>query len=37
MPHSDLHKSKLKKNLIVFAIVMGLCALIWGVTIIKMS
>jgi hypothetical protein len=36
MPHSALHKTKLKKNLTVLAIVLGLCALIWGVTMVKM-
>lgn len=37
MPHSDLHKTKLKKNLAVLAIVVGLCALIWGITMVKIS
>jgi hypothetical protein len=37
MPHSDLHSKKLKKNLMVLAIIFGFVALIWGVTIIKMS
>lgn len=37
MPHSPIHKTKLKKNLTVLAIVLGLCALLFVVTIIKMS
>lgn len=37
MPHSDLHKQKFKKNLTVLAIVLGLCAILLAVTIIKMS
>lgn len=37
MPHSELHKKKLKKNLLVLAIIAGFIALIWGITIIKMS
>jgi hypothetical protein len=34
---SAVHKNKFKKNLIVLAMIFGLCALIWGVTIVKMS
>lgn len=37
MPHSDLHKKKLKKNLSVLAIVMGLCLILFAITIIKMG
>jgi hypothetical protein len=37
MPKSELHKAKLKKNLAVLAIIFGLCALIWGITIVKMT
>lgn len=37
MPHGDLHKTKLKKNLAVLAAIFGLCVLIWGITILKMS
>jgi hypothetical protein len=37
MPHSELHKKRFKKNLGVMAIVMGLCVLLWAITIIKMS
>lgn len=34
---SAVHKTKFKKNLIVLAMIFGLCALIWGVTIVKMG
>lgn len=37
MPKGELHKKKLKKNLLVLAIIFGLVALIWGITIIRMS
>jgi hypothetical protein len=37
MPHSELHKKKAKKNWTVFAMIMAFIALIWIVTIIKMS
>ncbi len=37
MPHSELHKKKLKKNLAVFGAILGLCALILIVTIIKLQ
>ena len=37
MPHSDLHKSKKKKNLTMLALVMGWIALIWIITMIKVS
>lgn len=37
MPHSEVHKKKLKKNLLVMAIIMGFVALIWTITIIKMA
>ncbi len=37
MPKSELHKKKLKKNLLVLGIIFGLCALIWAVTLIRMS
>lgn len=36
MPHSELHKTKFRKNLTVLAIVFGLCALIWAITMVKM-
>ena len=37
MPKGGLHDKKLKKNLLVLAIIFGLVALIWGITIIRMS
>lgn len=37
MPHSDLHKTKLRKNITVLAIILGLCAILLAVTIIKMG
>lgn len=37
MPHSPIHKQKLKKNLAVLAIVVGLCALLWAVTMIRIA
>lgn len=37
MPKSDLHKAKKKKNFTILALVMGWIALIWIVTMIKVS
>lgn len=37
MPHSDIHKKKLKKNLVVLGIIFVFIALIWAITIIKMT
>lgn len=37
MPHADIHKTKQKKNLAVFGIVITLMALIWAVTMIKIA
>ncbi len=37
MPHSDLHKKKLSKNLIMLALIMGFIALIWMITMIKIA
>lgn len=42
MPHDDsykseLHKKKAKKNYAVLAIIFGFVALIWVISIIKMS
>lgn len=37
MPKSELHKTKFKKNMAVLAIIIGLCGLILGITIVKMS
>ena len=37
MPTGDVHKRKLKKNIAVFGLVVGVCVLIWAVTMIKIS
>jgi hypothetical protein len=37
MPYSPLHKTKLKKNLTVLAIIFGLCAVLFAITVIKMG
>ena len=37
MPKSEIHKSKKKKNLAILAIVLGWIALIWVITMIKVS
>jgi hypothetical protein len=37
MPHSDLHKKKLKTNLAILAALAGFCALIWVITMVKIS
>lgn len=37
MPHSDLHKKKLTKNLIMLAIILGFMVLIWMITMVKMA
>ncbi len=37
MPHSALHKKKLKKNLVIAGLVFLWCALIWAVTMVKMA
>ena len=37
MPHSDLHKKKLKTNLAILGLVLGLVALIWAITMVKMT
>lgn len=37
MPHSDLHKKKFKKNMVVLAILVIFIAAIWAITIIKMT
>lgn len=36
MPHTDLHKTKLKKNLAILALIFGWIAIIWIVTMLKM-
>lgn len=37
MPLSELHKKKLKKNLLILALVLAWCALIWMVAMIKIA
>ena len=37
MPHSEIHKKKLKKNLTVALMILLWCALIWAVTMIKIA
>ncbi len=37
MPHADLHKRKIKKNLAVLGLIFGFCALIWVITMIKIA
>jgi hypothetical protein len=37
MPHSELHKTKFKKNMAMLALVGGFCALLFVITIIKIS
>ena len=37
MPIEQLHKSKLKKNFAVLALIIGFCGLVFAVSIIKMS
>ena len=37
MPHSELHKQKLKTNLAIIGGIVFFCAIILGVTIVKMS
>ncbi len=37
MPHSDLHKKKKIKNYMMLAAILGWIALIWAVSMIKMT
>jgi len=37
MPHSELHKKKLKKNITIGLMILLWCALIWMVTMIKIA
>lgn len=37
MTDSDLHRKKLKKNLAVLGLILGFCALIWVITMIKIA
>lgn len=34
---SEVHRRQLRKNLAVLAIIAGLCAMIWAVTMIKIA
>lgn len=34
---TDTHKKKLKKNLAVMAMIVGFCALIWAITMIRIA
>ncbi len=37
MPIGELHRKKLRKNLALLALIFGFCALIFSISIIKMS
>ncbi len=37
MPHSDIHKAKFKKNLALGGAIFAFIALIWIITMIKLS
>jgi len=37
MPIEQVHKDRLKKNLLTLAIILGFVALIWAITMIKMA
>lgn len=37
MPHTELHKKKFKKNLFILAAIAAWCAVIWGITMIRMA
>ena len=37
MPHSELHKKKKMKNLAILGAIFAWIALIWAITMIKMS
>lgn len=37
MPHSTLHKNKYKTNLAILALIMAFVALVWAITMVKMS
>jgi len=37
MPKTDLHKEKKKSNLIIFGMIIGWCAIVFAVAIIKMQ
>lgn len=37
MPIEELHEKKKKKNFTVLAIIVGICVLIWAITVIKIK
>ncbi len=37
MPKSEIHKKKFKKNVAVLATIVALCAIIWIVTMIRIT
>lgn len=37
MPEGELHNKKRNKNLVMLAAIFGWCALIWVITMVKMS
>lgn len=37
MPLSDIHKAKMKKNLMILGAIFAWVALIWAITMIKMT
>lgn len=37
MPLSDIHKAKRKKNFTILALILGFMALIWIITMIRIS
>ncbi len=37
MAITPLHKTKLKKNLVVFGIILGFMVLVWAITILKIK
>lgn len=37
MPHSDLHKKKKAKNYMILALLFGFIAIVWVVTMLKMT
>lgn len=37
MPRSEVHKKKFKTNVAIFLVVMAFCALIWAITVVRIS
>lgn len=37
MPRSPLHKKKFKTNVAIFLAVLGFCALIWAITVVRIG